>query len=150
MSYGHRFLSQAKNSDGAQVTIQTPSDYELALEQANVIVDTAKRRRTIEEFVTTHNGGEPISIPLLNEVQYLVEQPVPMMGQFDDRFLSLPSSVLIECMAKHQKYFPVYSNGPSPKLTQDFIVIADSVTAKNKKTITNSYRKRNNFYTSLD
>ena len=132
ISYGHRFLSQAESSDGAQVTIQTPADYESALEQANVMVDTAKRRQLIEDFVITHNGGEPISIPLLNEVQYLVEQPVPMMGQFHDRFLALPSSVLIECMAKHQKYFPVFKDG---KLTNQFIVIADNVTDDNASII---------------
>ena len=44
----------------------------------------------------------------------------------------MPAVVLVECMKKHQKYFPCYK---SNKLTADFLFVADNVTAENKDII---------------
>ena len=58
--------------------------------------------------------------------------PFLLKGEFDSKYLDLPDFVLIECMKKHQRYFPVYVNG---KLQPSFLVVADNVTPENKKTI---------------
>lgn len=44
---------------------------------------------------------------VLNEVTGLVEWPVALSGEFEKRFLELPSQALISSMQGHQKYFPV-------------------------------------------
>jgi glycyl-tRNA synthetase len=44
---------------------------------------------------------------LLAEVANLVEQPTPLRGSFDARFLELPREVLITVMQKKQRYFAV-------------------------------------------
>lgn len=131
-SRGHRFLSQADHSEGDTLSIPNATDYESILEKANVTVNQAKRQEQIQNFVSQHNGGADINPGLLNEVVYLVEQASPLMGSYDGKFLSLPSEVLEECMAKHQKYFPVYNNG---SLSNQFIVVADNITNDNKDII---------------
>ncbi|SVE27762.1 uncharacterized protein METZ01_LOCUS480616, partial [marine metagenome] len=44
---------------------------------------------------------------LLEEVNYLVEFPFAIRGNFEERFLELPRELLIITMKYHQKYFPV-------------------------------------------
>jgi len=43
----------------------------------------------------------------LDEVTALVEWPVPLAGQFEQRFLSLPREVVIATVQDHQRYFAV-------------------------------------------
>jgi glycyl-tRNA synthetase len=44
---------------------------------------------------------------LVDEVTYLVEQPTPLLGTFDEAYLTLPDTVLTTVMRKHQRYLPV-------------------------------------------
>jgi glycyl-tRNA synthetase beta chain len=44
---------------------------------------------------------------LLDEVAGLVEWPVAILGDFDPRFLEVPSEALVSAMQEHQRYFPV-------------------------------------------
>ena len=96
------------------------------------MVDPEERRTVIEAFVRQNNGSAPVNEGLLHEVSFLVEAPHPLVGSFEERFLDLPTPVLEECMAKHQKYFPVYANN---QCSNRFIVVADNVTDQNKATI---------------
>jgi glycyl-tRNA synthetase beta chain len=57
-------------------------------------------------------GGRAIyGDELLDEVTALVEWPVPVLGRFEERFLSLPREVLIATLQDHQRYFAVESSG---------------------------------------
>jgi glycyl-tRNA synthetase len=44
---------------------------------------------------------------LIDQITYLVEQPTPLLGTFDERYLELPAAVLTTVMRKHQRYLPV-------------------------------------------
>ena len=44
---------------------------------------------------------------LLEEVSGLVEWPIALCAEFDEKFLSLPDEVLQTSMRSHQKYFSV-------------------------------------------
>ncbi|MDI6101126.1 glycine--tRNA ligase [Actinoplanes sp. NEAU-A12] len=44
---------------------------------------------------------------LIDQITDLVEQPVPLLGTFDESYLSLPDAVLTTVMRKHQRYLPV-------------------------------------------
>ena len=48
---------------------------------------------------------------LLNEVVSLVEAPTAFRGEIDRKDLSLPRQVLTSVMKKHQRYFPIESEG---------------------------------------
>jgi glycyl-tRNA synthetase len=46
---------------------------------------------------------------LIDQITYLVEAPTPLLGTFDESYLTLPDAVLTTVMRKHQRYLPVRS-----------------------------------------
>ena len=82
------------------------------LRRAKVIADFAARRELIR---AGRRGGRRagrrrarlIDGALLDEVTALVEWPVPIAGQFEARFLTLPREVVIATVQDHQRYFAV-------------------------------------------
>jgi glycyl-tRNA synthetase beta chain len=61
---------------------------------------------------------------LLDEVVAITEHPTPLMGKFDESFLSLPPEVIITSMKEHQRYFPVFKEG---KLINAFVVVSNAL-----------------------
>jgi len=105
-SFGHRF--HAPNA----ITIDSANNYQSILEQqGKVIVDFSQRKLIIKEKANTAadsvNGIAHIEADLLEEIAALNEWPVPVLGNFDLRFLELPTEVLITTMQSNQKYFPI-------------------------------------------
>ncbi|MGR8981144.1 MAG: glycine--tRNA ligase subunit beta [Gammaproteobacteria bacterium] len=103
---GHRFHAPG------ELTIESPDTYLKTLhEKGRVIADFDNRKNLIrlgaEKAALTVNGAAHIEEELLEEVTALNEWPVPIVGSFDPRFLSLPAEVLITTMQTNQKYFPV-------------------------------------------
>jgi glycyl-tRNA synthetase beta chain len=103
---GHRFHAPAA------ITISTPQSYaQTLLEQGRVIADFEQRKDIIRaranEAAAKVGGAAHIEEELLNEISSLNEYPVPVVGNFDTRFLTLPKEVLITTMQSNQKYFPV-------------------------------------------
>jgi len=103
---GHRFHAPQA------ITIKSPESYEQTLlEQGHVIPSFTQRMQMIREAANTAatavGGIAHIDDNLLEEVAALNEFPVPITGNFDKRYLSLPAEVLITTMQINQKYFPV-------------------------------------------
>ncbi len=101
-SFGHRFLSKCKFDAKF-------NDYEEKLNDAYVVVDQKKRKEIIlselEKIANEHNAKLVYDDELLDEVVNLVEYPVVVIGNFEERFLNLPKEVLITSMKDHQRYF---------------------------------------------
>ncbi|MFE8597616.1 glycine--tRNA ligase subunit beta [Archangium violaceum] len=121
-TYGHRFLSPAA------IEISKPSDYEAALEKANVVADISKRRAQLLEKVRAaaqQAGGKLMEDEsLVDQVTNLVELPNPVVGSFEERHLELPPEVLVQEMKSHQRYFSVVDgNG---KLLPRFIAVSNT------------------------
>jgi len=79
----------------------------------------ARRARELAAQVGGESGGDAA---LLREVANLVEGPVPILGSFDESYLSLPDAVLLAVMQKHQRYLPVVSDG---RLLPHFVAVAN-------------------------
>lgn len=79
--------------------------------------------RQVERIAAQEGGRVYLNPDLLDEVTSLCEWPVALVGRFDERFLIIPSEVLIETMQSHQKYFPIFSN--SGALLPRFITICN-------------------------
>ena len=128
---GHRFLSSGT------LTIKHAESYVDQLKAASVIVDATIRRDHIATEVANlakHHQLEAVNDPaLLDEVTGLVEWPVPLIGTFDESFLSLPPEVLISEMKVHQRYFALRDSGGN--LTNRFIAVANMVTADEGKKV---------------
>ncbi|CAI8814836.1 glycine--tRNA ligase subunit beta [Methylocaldum szegediense] len=106
ITYGHRF----HHPDG--LVLNEPGEYAAKLlNEGFVVADfetrKARIRESAESIASTVNGYAHIDAELLDEVASLVEWPVPVLGRFDARYLSLPPEVLITTMQANQKYFPV-------------------------------------------
>jgi len=107
VTFGHRFL--APNA----ITINSPAEYESALEKAFVIANREKRKAIIQEQSITLSQALSLKpkadIGLLEEVVGLVEYPNVLVGKIDDKFMDLPPEVLTMVMRSHQKYFALSS-----------------------------------------
>ena len=97
------------------------------LAAAGILLDRDERRRQIriglQHLAASVDGHVPVDEDLLDEVTDLVEQPLPLLGNFEERFLDLPAPVLITVMKKHQRYFPVVD--AKGALLPSFITIAN-------------------------
>ena len=122
VTYGHRFLSQGESLNGKSIPIKTLSGYMSVLsKEGSVLVSAVERKKIIQDALAKEKQTN-IDADLLEEVTYLVEWPVLLQGSFDERFLTIPKAVLIECMKKHQKYFPIFDH--NNKLTNLFLLVA--------------------------
>ena len=115
---GHRFL-------GDSVVLANSSDYEDALKDQFVIVDSTKRRTMIvdqmNKLVKKNNWQVKPDKSLLEEVTNLVEFPTVFTGSFDKKYLEMPKEVLITSMKDNQRYFEVYDQ--NDKLINHFIAV---------------------------
>ena len=105
LTYGHRSLHPEP------ITLTSPdlSTYIEKLRAVGVVVCPKERRNTIEKQVRDVlevEGCLPkLDEELLDTVNYLVENPQPIVGNFSESHLEIPSEVLITAMKTHQRYF---------------------------------------------
>jgi glycyl-tRNA synthetase beta chain len=139
-TFGHRFESNKKN-----IIIKHANDYEKTLEtDGNVIACFNKRKSKIKEDikVTLAKLGKDFSITedeaLTDEVTSLVEMPNILIGNFEDKYLSIPEECLTLTMKTNQKYFPIFNkkNG----LTNRFIIVSN-ISPKNSDQVIHGNEK---------
>ncbi len=122
-TYGHRSL----HPDPITLTSANLDTYTEALRTAGVIVCPNERREVIEKQVRAILKAEgylpKLDEELLGTVNYLVENPQPIIGNFSASHLEIPPEVLITAMKKHQRYFPMWKN--DSELAPKFITISN-------------------------
>ena len=103
ISRGHRFM----HSDFFKVNGM--DDYLKSCEKYFLMIDPVVRKKSIVDQVTSLanevGGAAELDPELLEEVNYLVEYPFAIRGNFEKQFLELPRELLITTMKYHQKYF---------------------------------------------
>jgi len=99
--------------------------YATTLENEGIILDIDARRSTIAAQVNKLAAGVGgrilIDAGLLDEITQLVEAPVALIGQFEEKYLQLPREVLVTVMRDKQRYFAVEDQ--SGKLLPYFIAV---------------------------
>jgi glycyl-tRNA synthetase beta chain len=122
-TWGHRQLGKVN------LSVRSFADYRETLRENFVILDAAERRARIlketDSLLQPMSGLRAKPDPQLLETHaFLTEYPTPLLGSFDESYLSLPEEVLITVMRGHQKYFAVErSDG---KLAPHFIAIMET------------------------
>jgi glycyl-tRNA synthetase beta chain len=117
ISYGRRFADGPVEIPSAQTYVET-------LRARGVDPDRATRMMEItaglDELGVWSDPGH-----VLDEVVYLVEAPRVQAGEFDEKYLQLPSRVVVTTMQSHQRYFPLpgnrfafVSNGGDPEIVR--------------------------------
>jgi len=122
LTEGHRFLGSGQPLQAIDF-----SSYQRVLAKNSVILDHLDRQTLILEqakAVCAAAGCELIEdAGLLEEVAGLNEFPVPLLGDMDPRFLTLPPEVIKTSMRTHQKYFAV--RGKDGKMAAHFVITAN-------------------------
>lgn len=116
---GHRIHSPGPHN------IASPEMYVSVLKQSYVLADQEERKTRIAEGLLLSNEKVMIDPALLNEVNNLVEWPVPVAGSFEKEFLEVPHAALIASMQDHQKFFPVREALDSERVSNHFIAVAN-------------------------
>ncbi|MGY6547989.1 MAG: glycine--tRNA ligase subunit beta [Roseinatronobacter sp.] len=105
LTRGHRFMAPDA------FTVTGFEDYAAKLKRAFVLLDPAERADHIwneaSQMAFAHGLELVEDRGLLSEVAGLVEWPVVLMGEIEERFLELPPEVLQTSMRAHQKFFSV-------------------------------------------
>lgn len=135
---GHRF------TQNVNIEINNVDEYTEKLKNAHVIVNQEERKKLIVSLAK--NEGDKLGAKvhydedLLDEVTYLCEYPVPVVCDFEEKYLAIPEKVTVTVMASHQRYFALYKND---KLLNKFITITNflgkdfsNVKAGNERVVT--------------
>lgn len=136
-TYGHRFHHPAA------IHINTASDYAQVLQiKGKVLANFAERCASIAkqaaQLAATVSGKVFIQDELLEEVTGLVEWPVALLANFEQRFLTVPHEALMTSMQYHQKCFPVVNQ--QGELLPHFIAISNIESADPQQVIIGNER----------
>jgi len=103
-------------------------DYKETLKKAKVYYSSAARieemRRQVAQIEKETGYKVDLDEELLETVAGLVECPVALMGEFEDKYLNIPAEVLITSMKNHQKYF--YVTDKDGNLVNKFIGVSNT------------------------
>lgn len=118
---GHRFST-------VNVEINNPDEYVQKLKAAHVVVNQDERKNLIVDLskkeALKHGLNVSYSDDLLDEVTYLCEYPVPVVCEFNEKYLAIPQRVTVTVMACHQRYFALYKG---KELSNKFLTITNYV-----------------------
>lgn len=121
LSFGHRFHAPEA------IALHSADEYEAKLREAYVWANAQSRRAEIQDQVTLAGqacgGTARQDEDLLDEVTALVEWPVAVFGNFEERFLAVPSEAIVLTIQENQRYFPVFDD--AGQLLPVFITISN-------------------------
>lgn len=124
-----------------KIKIKDAGSYEKIIETKNIVLRNCSNTlpsKEIESILnkTAEKKGKVIrNINLFLETIFLVENPAPLLCEFDKDFLKLPRNLITTMFARHMKCFAIEKNG---KLTPYFIAVLDGV-KKNHTQIKKGY-----------
>jgi len=120
-TYGHRFHSFGP------ISIAGADDYAAQLRAAHVIVDHEERQTIIREGAARVAAEAGLTLVedegLVIENAGLTENPVPLLGRFDEAFLDVPPEVIQLTARVNQKYFVCQDS--AGKLANAFVCTAN-------------------------
>ncbi|MGE4372332.1 MAG: glycine--tRNA ligase subunit beta [Xanthobacter sp.] len=132
VTYGHRFMAPQA------ISVKRLDDWMAQLEAARVVVDRDRRKDIIlndAKDLALAAGLELVEdAGLLEEVAGLVEWPVVLMGEFEERFLDIPDEVIRATIRANQKCF-VLNDPKTGRLANRFILISNLVAHDGGKAI---------------
>lgn len=125
VSHGHRFMGRYS------FEINSADTYEKQLLEEGMVVANYNERKSYissklesmsSELRLNIGAGEEVE-NLIEEVTSLVEYPEIYVGEFEEKYLEVPSECLILTMRLNQKYFPLFkSNG---NLSNKFLIVSN-------------------------
>ncbi|HEY2830929.1 MAG TPA: glycine--tRNA ligase [Sporichthyaceae bacterium] len=118
-----------RDADAPIVSVPSAGTYADVLAGADIVLDSAARRAAIvtgaRELAASVGATVDVEgeADVIDEVTNLVESPNPILGSFEQRYLELPSDILVTVMRKHQRYLPV--RAADGTLQAHFVAVAN-------------------------
>ncbi|MGY6248488.1 glycine--tRNA ligase subunit beta [Bosea thiooxidans] len=133
VTYGHRFHAPGP------ITVRRLEDYAASLEKAKVVLDADRRKEIILTDARNLAFAQGLDLVedegLLEEVAGLVEWPVVLMGEFEERFLEIPGEAIRATIRANQKCF-VLRDPATGDLANRFILVSNLVASDGGAAIT--------------
>jgi glycyl-tRNA synthetase beta chain len=133
VTYGHRFHAPGP------ITVKRFDDYVASLERAKVVLDADRRKEIIATDARNLAFAAGLELVedegLLEEVAGLVEWPVVLMGQFEERFLEIPGEAIRATIRANQKCF-VLRDPKTGALANRFIPVSNLLASDGGAAIT--------------
>ena len=111
------------------IVIGDPDKYEAVLRDRCILVDVEERRdalsKALDQAVRRTGAALDKDPALLEEIVFLTEHPVPVLGKFDAGFLVLPKELLTTVLKKQLKFFPLLR--PDGRLEPGFVAVRDGI-----------------------
>lgn len=121
-THGHRFHAPQA------ITVKRFDDYVVSLEKAKVVLDADRRKEIILADARNLAFAQGLELVedegLLEEVAGLVEWPVVLMGEFEQRFLEIPGEAIRATIRANQKCF-VLRDPKTGALANKFILVSN-------------------------
>ncbi len=137
----NNFTFSNRNAGNEKITINSIEEYFDKIKENFVIINFNERKEIIKQTIENEIkklGYEIIfDEELLNEVTNLVEYPIILVGEYDNRFLNLPEPIIIAALKQHQRYFSLNKNN---KLINKFIFVSNAPFANKEIVIKNNQR----------
>lgn len=104
-------------------------EYKKVLKEGKVVLDSKEREKIILDNIALIEQTSGLCVgkdeELLAHIVAITENPRAILGDFEERFLKVPSEAIITSMKDNQKYFAVFDkNG---KLSNHFVVVINSI-----------------------
>jgi glycyl-tRNA synthetase len=139
-----------------RVDVPDAASLPAVLREHGIEPDRARRRARITEDAGSLARGRAGTVDLaaehalVEEIVDLVEEPVAILGSFDEKYLELPEEILTTVMRKHQRYLPVRRE--TGRLLPHFVTVAngecdhDAVRAGNEAVLRARYEDASFFF----
>ena len=138
-SRGHYFMAPE------EFPVTGLTDYLDSCQKRFVAVDHRLRGEKIRDMaakLASQNNGAQVAIDhedtLWQTINFLLEYPHPLQGEFDQQYLKLPREVLISVMKTHQKYIPVKDGADN--LINRFIFFSNNIPRDDQVVINGNQR----------
>jgi glycyl-tRNA synthetase beta chain len=124
---GTGFSGRDTTNQGREITIGGAADYAEKLRACHVIVDQAEREAMVRDRAKA--AAEAAGLVLVEDEGLVIENagltewPVPLLGRFDEAFLSVPPEVIQLTARVNQKYF--ICRDSAGKLANAFVCTAN-------------------------
>lgn len=90
------------------VSVKSVTTYAPTMKRAGVILDHGDRRDSIVRLAQAAAKKEKLRLveddALFEELTFMLENPRPLVGAFDEKYLALPAEVVVTAMKSHQRY----------------------------------------------
>jgi glycyl-tRNA synthetase beta chain len=109
------------------VPVKNVQHYLSEIAKAGVLLDHENRYKTIATHARRTARGAKLKLvedpALFDELTFMLEEPRPLVGEFDRRYLRLPAEVVVTAMKSHQRYLAF--RGPRGDLVPMFLTFTE-------------------------